>query len=410
VIIKNSRNRYGLISKWLHWLVAIMVLCLVPLGLYMTSLEDSPFKFEIYGLHKSFGTLVLAFMALRLIWRGVNDNPKLPKKYSAINAAFVKLVYILFYICLFVMPLSGWLMSSAGQHSYSFFGLFDMPEISGKNKALFELSRDVHEITAAIIVAVISLHVISIAKYKTIRRILPVKHGGALSYVVLTIVFMISTLSLLVLLTGDERDNGHETEISTQAPVHSHDHNHDHNYANIGDSSVKDVTKWVVNSSKSNIGFSAMVSGKIFTGEFNDFSGIVFFDPENPSSGRGVIKVKTSSVRSSDKEIDGYIVMRPWLFSESFPESILKINRFSGENGSYIAHGEIKLRGVTMKVEVPFIYSQGKDDHGNIMSDIQAEFSINRLEFGVGQGVWAEEKTASHKVDIFATLYSMAEK
>ena len=110
--LKNTKTSYGYGAKFFHWLIALLVIGLLAAGLYMDAMDASPLKFKIYNWHKSLGFMVLWLVALRLIWKFFNSQPDLisPHRWERLTA---RGVHFLLYICLFLQPLSGWLMSSA---------------------------------------------------------------------------------------------------------------------------------------------------------------------------------------------------------------------------------------------------------------------------------------------------------
>src|SRR5262245_38190678 len=114
----------------------------------MTGLEFSPAKLNIYMLHKSFGILVLVLMIGRLSWRFISPRPDPLPTYKKWEDTLAKTVHFALYICLFIMPLDGWVMSSAGGFPATFFGLFSLPAVTAKNEQLFELTRNIHVYTA----------------------------------------------------------------------------------------------------------------------------------------------------------------------------------------------------------------------------------------------------------------------
>jgi len=143
-------SQYNILSKLFHWTIAALILGLLVVGFYMEGLERSPFKFEIYGWHKSFGLLVLWLAGL----------------------------HIFLYVAMVGMPLSGWFMSASGGHSVSFFGL-EMPNIMAENKAINSLSKQTHNWLGYILILAIMLHVIGALKHHvidndmTLRRMSP---------------------------------------------------------------------------------------------------------------------------------------------------------------------------------------------------------------------------------------------
>ena len=81
-MLMNSTQGYGLISKVLHWLIAIMILTLIAVGAYMSDLDkDASARAQIYGLHKAFGVTVLGLAGLHIAGalkhRYVDKDPRL---------------------------------------------------------------------------------------------------------------------------------------------------------------------------------------------------------------------------------------------------------------------------------------------------------------------------------------------
>jgi cytochrome b561 len=76
-----------------------------------------------------------------------------------------KATHIAFYVLLFAMPLTGWLMSSAKKYKVSWFGLFQWPDLIGKNEKTFDLLRSTHEILSYVLLALAILHILAALKH-----------------------------------------------------------------------------------------------------------------------------------------------------------------------------------------------------------------------------------------------------
>ena len=139
--LKNTAGSYGIIAKGFHWLSALIVLGLLPLGFYMVALEFSAFKLSLYWWHKSFGTLLLFLVMLRMLWRFTNVSPPAHPDHHRWEQRLAGFIHVVLYISMVGMTISGWVMSSAGDFTHSFFGLFDMPRIVAKDEQFFRLSR-----------------------------------------------------------------------------------------------------------------------------------------------------------------------------------------------------------------------------------------------------------------------------
>ena len=75
--IRNTKNNFGSLAKFFHWITVALILVMMALGIYMHELELSPLKFELYAFHKSLGMIVLTVVLLRLAWRKI-DPPPIP--------------------------------------------------------------------------------------------------------------------------------------------------------------------------------------------------------------------------------------------------------------------------------------------------------------------------------------------
>lgn len=169
--IKNTTERYGAVAQALHWLMALAMIGMVALGFYMASLDPKvdTFKYGLYGIHKSLGITILILAALRLSWRFVNVQPPLPQDMGAAQKTGAKGAHWALYALMFAMPLGGWVMSSAGGHPVSLWGL-ELPAIVDKNKELGGLAKALHFWGGWALVVVISLHFAAALYHHFVRK------------------------------------------------------------------------------------------------------------------------------------------------------------------------------------------------------------------------------------------------
>lgn len=176
--LRDSANRYGLVTIANHWLTALIMIGMVILGLYMADLPKGPEKGNLVDIHKSFGVLVLMLGVLRLSWRLFNPMPQPVGDEAPLLRKLARLLHKLLMALILLLPLSGWLMSSAGAHSVSFFGQFTLPALVAENKSLGGTVRDLHELLAWTLLTLLALHAGAalkhhfIARDKTLRRML----------------------------------------------------------------------------------------------------------------------------------------------------------------------------------------------------------------------------------------------
>ena len=179
MLLRNNHEKYGAIAKCFHWVMALAILMMLAVGFIMTDLPMSPDKFRVYGIHKSIGALILIAAFLRLFWRFINVVPELPADMPTWQKLGAHGSHVALYILMFVMPLTGWLMSSAAGFQVSVFGWFLLPNLIAPSPGLREIFGILHELLAFAIIGLVSLHILAALKHHFIdkdtilRRMLP---------------------------------------------------------------------------------------------------------------------------------------------------------------------------------------------------------------------------------------------
>lgn len=156
--ICNDANGYGWLTKLLHWAIALIVIGMVGTMLYAEELPDGEFKFYLYGIHKACGLAVLALVTFRILWHQLSPTPT-PYGEDGIQRRAAKLVHRLWYLVLFVMPITGVIMSHYSGRKIDFFGLFTIPGAESKVEWFAHLGHDIHMVVANLIYVLFAAHV-----------------------------------------------------------------------------------------------------------------------------------------------------------------------------------------------------------------------------------------------------------
>lgn len=377
MIWRNTTERYGMVAAGLHWLIALTILGLLALGLYMTSLKPSPAMFKLYFWHKSFGITVLSLATLRLVWRLTSIHPLALPTHATWEKFLARLAHVMLYVCMFVMPLSGWIMSSAKGFTVSVFGWFNLPNFVGENPALSRLMVTVHEWIAWILIGLIALHAAGALKHHlidrdaTLRRMLP---GTRIVPPALALM----TAALLLLPAGAAAQDK---------------------------SSDKSLPLWTVDAAHSSLTFEGSQMGAPFTGNFPRFDAMISFDPDNLEHNRVTVTIPMAGAKTGSSERDDYIHVKEWLDAESFPESTYTATKFEKvKDNQYIAHGLLTLRGVALPVDLPFTLDIAPDGAGHSVARMKGETALQRLDYGIGGGEWKDTHTVGNRVIVRVSL------
>jgi cytochrome b561 len=163
-------SSYSSFAKALHWLMALGIFGLVALGAVMSDMEFSPEKLQYFSWHKWAGVTVFFLVWLRLVWRLVNPPPAYPASMSVNLQRLAHAGHIALYAFMLIIPITGWLMSSAKGVQTVWFGVLPLPDLIGKDKALGHLLEEIHGTLSWTMVALIAGHALAALKHHFIDR------------------------------------------------------------------------------------------------------------------------------------------------------------------------------------------------------------------------------------------------
>ena len=168
---EGAGSRYGSVAQSTHWITAALMFAVLPLGWEAVSLPmESPSDQLMFTLHKSVGLTILAIVAFRIGWRAAHPAPPLPGHLASWDRAAAFASHWLLYLILVGMPVSGYVLSTAGGHRVPYFWLFDVPPLP-KDPALEKAAQWVHVVTGQwLVYALIALHLLATAWHAAMRR------------------------------------------------------------------------------------------------------------------------------------------------------------------------------------------------------------------------------------------------
>lgn len=173
MIIKDTEDGYGLISRLFHWLMAIAIFALFGLGWWMVGLDYySPYYHSAPDLHRSVGILLLIALVARIAWRAVNAKPS-DADLTPFERTAAHIVHLGFYPLLLALLISGYFISTPDGRPIAVFGLFSVPSIV-QMKGLEDTAGFIHRWLAYLTMALAALHTAAALKHHF------VDHGSTL--------------------------------------------------------------------------------------------------------------------------------------------------------------------------------------------------------------------------------------
>ncbi|MCA0406981.1 MAG: cytochrome b [Proteobacteria bacterium] len=173
---------YSGLQKLIHWVTALLVLTLIPVGFFMVT-RGKATNFDavtgqLYTAHKTFGFIVLLLVVLRIAVRLTRGTPAPEPTLSRFQVIASEAVHGLIYLALIAVPLLGWIGVSA-YGARDLFGGFALPEIVAKNPGLAKAVLQYHGLIAIALAALLFAHIGAalmhrfVLKDGVMRRMLP---------------------------------------------------------------------------------------------------------------------------------------------------------------------------------------------------------------------------------------------
>ena len=161
--VKNTLTEYGIISKVLHWLSAILLLIQIPLGFYLVDLDFGEERLSIENIHIIIGLSIFYLVIIRLLNKILNPTPKLDPSIFKGQKFIAKLNHILLYVAILSITISGILKKLFnGETLVIFFKEIKIQD----NFVLADQFYNIHILSNYTILGLISLHILAVIVHK----------------------------------------------------------------------------------------------------------------------------------------------------------------------------------------------------------------------------------------------------
>lgn len=157
---------------------------------------------------------------------------------------------------------------------------------------------------------------------------------------------------------------------------------------------------WEVDASHSQLGFTATQQRSAFEGRFTRFTPHIRFDPQALEASRFEVEIDLGSVDTRNRERDQALADPAWFDSARFPLAHYRAEHFEVLGGDrFLALGELSIRGQTQPVRLEFVWTQTGDQ-----ARLEGRAELDRLDFGLGAGEWADDAMIGHRVEVHTRL------
>ncbi len=380
----NKNSHYTRFSQWLHWLVAGLILLQYILIELAELAEQAGLTVKQLGVianHKSVGITVLLLACIRLAYRLRVPPPNLPPSMPTWQKKISTLTHTLLYALLFALPVSGWLMSSASAYTVSYFNLFALPDLIGSSEENANLLKDLHEWMADGLAILALLHIAAALKHHWLDK------DQVLSR-------MLNKNSIIVAMLLIVAGSVYWGEIIEIKPVETE-------LVQIDEPTTErifktsDLPAWNINHDNSHIKFTGEQAGAAFSGTWNEWSAELRFDEAQLQASSFEVTIDVNSVSTEDTERDETIRSAEFFNVVKFPEAVFRAQNFTRDGDSFIADGELTMKGLSHSVPFTFTLNRSK-----AQVTLIGEALLSRHQWQIGTGDWADPTWVGSDVSV----------
>lgn len=375
--LSNTQTRYGSVAKTLHWLTALLILCLIPLGILAS---DAPFdtaeglarKAWLFSLHKTLGVTLFFVAVLRILWAVTQPKPAPLHPERRGETLLAETVHWLLYGSLILVPVSGWVHHAATEgFAPIWWPLGQSLPFVPKSEAVAGVSAALHVIFERVLLVSILLHIAGALKHHfvdrddTLRRMLPGRTEAGTGHgkparglsVTVAVAAWAAALGIGAGLGLFQTDREASAAVAPQLEEVASD--------------------WMVQSGS--LGIAVTQLGNRVEGAFADWTAAIRFDEAVRTGPAGDVRVEVSIPSLTLGSVTQQALGPDFLAAQEHPVAVFEAEILRTETGDE-ARGTLTIRDRSVPLTLPFtlVVEDG-------LARMTGSAVVDRLDFGVGE-------------------------
>ncbi len=393
-MISNTATTYGALSKTFHWTTVLLILTLIPLGIYANGLpydtgEALAYKAQLFSLHKTLGVVVFFLALARIVWAISQTKPAPLNPDRRLEHFLAETVHWLLYASLVLVPITGWIHHAATTGFAPIWWPFgqSLPFVP-KDDGTAHTFAALHIIFERVLAASFFLHLAGALKHHfldrdvTLKRMLPgtiepgplPENHRSFSPVLGAIGAYVAALAIGAGLGLFTKEDG-VPAVPQLADVSS---------------------EWQVQEGTLSITIKQL--GGDVTGSFADWTAAITFDETPDADGKhGMVEVQIFVPSLTLGSVTLQALGGDFFNSEVYPTATFSADILA-QDGGYLADGTLTLRGTTLPLSMPFTLALEGDT-----AEMRGTTSVNRTRYNMGEA-YPDESSVGFEVGVAVAL------
>ena len=389
--LTNTRETYGSVTKAFHWLTALLILTLIPLGWYADELPyetdaQLALKAWLFSLHKTLGVTAFFVALARILWAVSQKKPGLLNAEKKLESFAAELVHWLLYAALVIVPLSGWISHAAAEGFAPIWWPFgqNLPLVP-KSVAVEHFFSAVHGVATKVLIASIALHILGALKHHLIdkdatllrmlpgrrpRITLPPQRHSLVPVAAAAAIWLgaIGVAAGFALSGGETREGVALAEVSSD---------------------------WAVE--EGSIEITVRQFGNEVTGSFADWTSAITFDETIPTGEVGSVTTTIAIPSLTLGSVTQQAMGADFFDADTHATAVFDAIIRHAADG-YEAVGTLQIKDQVVPLTLPFNLALDGD-----RAEMRADITLDRRDYNVGSNV-SDEKSLAFDVQVAIRL------
>lgn len=160
---------------------------------------------------------------------------------------------------------------------------------------------------------------------------------------------------------------------------------------------------WVLDPEDSSVIFKYSYSGTPYEGEFKNVQATFDIDLLNPGACKFDVIIPIEDLDVGNEETQSYLLDIELFDVDQFPTASFKAEKCTLDSlNSFTAEGELTIRDQTRPMSFPFTL-----DIKDMRFHLTSEVTIQRLDYGVGMGYFANTSAIPNDVTVAVDVYAV---
>ncbi len=398
MVITNTSDTYGSVTKLFHWVTVLLILSLFALGLFASNLADQVRAAEggasqslidwtalLFSMHKTLGVTLFLTALARILWALTQTKPGLLNGDTVLESRAAETVHWLLYGSLVTVPLAGWVSHAASAGFAPIWWPFgqSLPYVP-KSEYVSEIAATLHYILQWVLAGAIGLHVAGALKHHvidkdaTLRRMLPghtpgqpttMQPGHVLPFVAALIIWAAAV--------------GGATGLGWFA----------HTTPEAQSAALEEVaSEWQV--TDGTLSIEVVQMGSQISGSFAEWTADIAYDGSDAPGPRGSVAVTISIPSLSLGGMTDQALGADYLDAATHATATFTADLLREADVGLIADGTLHIRDQSVPLRLPFDL---QIDGDTAMAN--GSVRVDRRDFDIGQSV-SDEGTLGFGVEI----------